>query len=220
MALPQARTGATIDDLYKVEPASGRDRRRVEIVLMPPARLRLTGRVAARHLRKPAEVRGGVRAGLRHPRQRGLRINLPNRRSYLPRRRVLRWGVQRTEFLEGAPSSPRGPERGGLRPGRRGAPSRPSAPTTSRRARVGLGRRFSARRAAALRFTPNVPGAARVPPRSDGRRRACAAGTAAMVVDAIFKRNPRRCTRSQLRHGASSPRSTTSCDIIPYESMV
>ena len=81
MAQPQARTGATIDDLYKVEGKAeivgGR------IVLMSPAGF-LHGRVAGAVCRSLSDYEEATGRGYAIPDNVGFVVDLPNRRSFCP----------------------------------------------------------------------------------------------------------------------------------------
>lgn len=100
MAQPQARTGATIDDLYKVEGKA--EIVGGEIVLMAPAGY-AHGRVALKICSSLLEYEESTGLGHAIPDNVGFVVNLPNRRSFCPDAAFFVGESSGPKFLEGAP---------------------------------------------------------------------------------------------------------------------
>lgn len=98
--MPQARTGATVEDLYKVEgPAElvgG------EIVVMAPAGF-LHGRVALAIAGSLSEYEEATGRGFALPDNVGFIVNLPQRRSFCPDAAFVVGEPGGPKFVEGAP---------------------------------------------------------------------------------------------------------------------
>ena len=100
MAQPQARTGATIDDLYKVEGKA--EIVGGEIVLMAPAGFG-HGRVALVICSSLLEYEEATGRGYAIPDNVGFVVNLPNRRSFCPDAAFFEGQSSGPRFLDGAP---------------------------------------------------------------------------------------------------------------------
>ena len=100
MAQPQARTGATIDDLYKVEGKA--EIVHGEIVLMAPAGYG-HGRVALAICSSLLEYEEVTGLGYAIPDNVGFVVSLPNRRSFCPDAAFFVGESSGPKFLEGAP---------------------------------------------------------------------------------------------------------------------
>jgi len=100
MPQPQARAGATVDDLYKVEGKA--EIVHGEIVLMSPGGFG-HGRVAGAIFRSLSDYEEATRLGYAIPDNVGFVVNLPNRRSFCPDAAFFVGESSGPKFLEGAP---------------------------------------------------------------------------------------------------------------------
>jgi Uma2 family endonuclease len=100
MAQPQTRTGATVDDLYKVEGKA--EIVGGEIVLMSPGGFG-HGRVAGAIFRSLSVFEEATGLGYAIPDNVGFVVNLPNRRSFCPDAAFFIGESSGPKFLEGAP---------------------------------------------------------------------------------------------------------------------